>query len=311
MKRIFALIITLLLAASMVECTSEPRSDLVEPNDVATRPALDADSAKNGEPSSDVSQNAVTNTSSHAETISEMVLVDQDGVKITAKSLDFDGFWGPELKLLIENSSGKSLTLQSSNASVNGYMVETIMSVDVADGKKANDSLTFSSSDLSLCGIETIADMEFSFHIFDSDSLDTYLDTDPIKLETSAASGFAYTFDDSGTAVYEGSGVRIVLKGLSTDSLLGQELVVYIENNSDRDITVQARDVSVNGFMMDPIFSSEVASGKRAIDGITFMDSDFEDNGVTDIETVELSFHIFDLKTWDTIVDTEPVTVTF
>ena len=313
MKRIFALLIALSLAIGMVGCMSEPQSDLVEPNDVATQPAGDGGSVENGgqEPATDASQDVVTASSSHTETISETVLVDQNGIKITAKSLDFDGFMGPELKLLIENSSGKSLTFQSSNASVNGYMVETIMSVDVADGKKANDSLTFSSTDLNLCGIETVADMEFSFHIFDAESWDTYLDTEPIKLETSAASGYTYTFDDSGTAVYEGNDVRIVLKGLSSDSWLGQELVVYIENNSGRGITVQTRDVSVNGFMMEPIFSRDVAPGKHAIDGITFMDSDFEDNGITDIETVELSFHIFDLETWDTIVDTEPVTVTF
>ena len=76
-------------------------------------------------------------------------------------------------------------------------------------------------------------------------------------------------------------------------------------------VEVKTRNVSVNGFMMEPIFSSDVAPGKHAIDDITFMDSDFEDNGITNIETVELSFHIFDLETWDTIVDTEPVTVTF
>ena len=126
-------------------------------------------------------------------------------MKITAKSLDEDSLFGPELKLLLENNSGKDLTFQCRNASVNGYMIEPMMSVDVVDGKKANDSLIFMKSDLDACGIDMIADMEFSFHIFDTNEWEDYLDTDVIPLKTSAADTYEYTFDDSGDLAYEGN----------------------------------------------------------------------------------------------------------
>ena len=250
-------------------------------------------------------------TTSVEVTVEEKVLVDQDDVKITATSLE-DGLFGTELKLLVENNSDKGLTFQARNASVNGYMVDTMMSEDVAAGKKANTSLTFSTSGLKDCGIDVIADMQFYFHIFTSDSWDDYLDTDMINIETSAAGSYSQVYDDSGEVFYDQDGIKIVGKGLSAkDSFFGPGLIVYIENNSSKDFTVQVRDTSVNGFMVDTSMSQDVVVGKKAITAVTFFSSSLEENGITDITSVETSFHIFDMQNWDTIADTEAITVEF
>lgn len=255
--------------------------------------------------------NAVEGNKETEITIEEAVLVDEQGVKITAKSLSGDEIFGPELNLLIENNAGKDLTFQCRNASVNGYMVDTMMSVDVADGKKANDTLTFMNSDLELSGIRDIADMEISFHIFDS-NWNTYLDTPQIQIKTSTADSYNYVYDDSGELAFEGNGIKVVVKGLDeTSSFVGPGIVVYIANKSDKDITLQVRDVSVNGYMVDAIFSPNVLSGKHCIDTIAFMSSDLEANNITEIDNVELSFHIFEESSWDTIVDTDPVIIKF
>lgn len=287
MKRTLACIIAIIMAMSLVACGGASDSGDKEPSKVTI-----------GEKT--------------AVTIAETVLVDEAGVKITAKSLDKDGFMGPEIKLLIENNSGKDLTFQCRNASVNGYMVETMMSVDVVNGKKANDSLTFMQTDFDVCGIEAIADMEFTFHIFDTADWETYLDTAVVQIKTSIADTYEYAYDDSGELAYEENAVKIVVKGLSEDTeIWGPGIIVYIENNSDQDITVQTRDVSINGFMIDALFSCDVAAGKRAVDTITFMDSDLEENGITAIEDTELSFHIFDMAEWETIADSEIINITF
>lgn len=59
------------------------------------------------------------------------------------------------------------------------------------------------------------------------------------------------------------------------------------------------------------MFSCDVVAGKRAVDAFTFMETDLEENEITSIEDVELSFHIFDRAEWETIVDTEVVNITF
>lgn len=302
MKRTLAIILAIILAMSLVACGSPSDEEIKEPSNVVT-----GDNTEEGQQEEQVEKPEETEA-----TISETVLVDEAGIKITAKSLEVDEVFGPEIKLLIENNSGKDLTFQCRNASVNGYMVETMMSVDVVNGKKANDSLTFMQSDFEACGIEAIADMEIAFHIFDMADWETYLDTDAIQIRTSIADTFEYTYDDNGDLAYEGNGIKIVIKGLAEDdSIFGPSIVTYIENTGDKDVTVQTRDVSVNGFMVEAVFSCDVVAGKRAVDTITFMESDLEENGITTIENVELSFHVFDFDDWETIVDTEIANITF
>ncbi len=256
----------------------------------------------------------VENTTQSTEagvTVDETVLLEQDGIKITATGMD-DGLFGTELKLLIENDSSTNLTFQARNASVNGYMVDTMMSEDVAAGKKSNTSLTFSTSGLKDCGIDTIANMEFSFHIFTTDDWDDFLDSDIISLDTSAAGSYTQNYDDSGEVFYDKDGIKIIGKGLSSnDSFFGPGLIVYIENNSSKNFTVQVRDTSVNGFMIDTSMSEDVIVGKKAITAVTFFSSSLEENGITDITSIETSFHVFDMESWDTIVDTDPITINF
>ena len=244
-------------------------------------------------------------------TIEEQVLYDENSIKITALGME-DGLFGTELKLLLENNSDKSITVQARNANVNGFMVSTMMSVDIAAGKKANDSLTFETSGLKDCGIESIATMEFFFHIFDTESWDTIVDTDVITINTSIASTYTQAVDDSGEILVEEGGVKIVGKGLSDDdSVWGPGVILYIENNSEKDVTVQVRDVSINGFMVDSSMSTDIVAGKKAMSAVQFFSTDLEENAITDITDVELYFHIFNLESWDTIFDSDVIAISF
>ena len=92
-----------------------------------------------------------SSVSAQTASIEETVILDQNGLKITATDLE-DSFMGDELKLLVENNSGQNLTVQSHASSVNGYMITNIMSIDVANGKKVNDALTLTASEMEDCG---------------------------------------------------------------------------------------------------------------------------------------------------------------
>lgn len=250
-------------------------------------------------------------TSTEKVTIEKTILVDQNDIVITATELG-KSLWGPELKLLIENNSDTNLVFQVRNASVNGFMANTMMSQDVAAGKKSNTEITFTSKGLKECGIDTFANIEFSFHVFTEDGWDTYFDTDIIKIETSAASTYQNTIDDSGEVLYNDNGLKIVSKGLSSSSsVFGPGLMIYIENNTDKDYTIQTRNTSINGFMIDTIMSEKVVSGKKAITAITFLNSSLEDNEISDITSIETSFHIFNDNDWLDSIDTDVITINF
>ncbi len=246
-------------------------------------------------------------------TIEETIVFEQDGIKITANSFDnSNSLFGPEIKFLIENDSERNITVQARNVSINGYMVDSSMSADVMPQKKNNDSLTFMESSLEQCGIEKIAEIEFSFHIFDSDSWDDIINSDMITLKTSCAETYVQNYDDSGEVIYDGGDFRIISKGLSEDtSLFGPSVILYIENNMDEGITIQARDTSINGYMIEPTLSPEIAPHKRIVTTMTFFESDMEENQIEKIEAIETSFHVFYTDGWDNIIDTEPLTINF
>lgn len=303
MKRLIALFLSLALILPLTACDS---SGLTQEETPSTTEPTTAETVKPLE----TTEPTEAMTEPEVATIEEAVILDEAGVKITAKSLEFGERRGPKINLLIENNSGTALTVQCRNASVNGYMVDTMMSADVADGKKANDSLTIYQSSLDECGITEIADIEFSFHIFNSDTWDAYLDTNLIQLETSAAANHVYSFDDSGEVLCEEDGVKIVSKGVFEDDEDGKSgALVYVQNDSGENITVQVRDVSVNGFMIDAVFSTEVVNGKRALNKIEFKQSELENNDIASVEVIELYFHVFNTEDWGEDFDTDIVKI--
>ena len=180
------------------------------------------------------------------------------------KSFSNDSIFGPGLKVLIENNSDKAVTVQVRNLSINDVMIEALLSSDVEANKKANDEITFMSSQLKDANISTIQKIEFSFHIFDSENWEDSFESDMILIETESDPEYIQEYDDSGFLAYDENDLKIVMKKVSSeDSFWGADVFVYIENNSDNNITVQARDVSINGFMVEPIFSSDIVAGKK------------------------------------------------
>lgn len=104
----------------------------------------------------------------------------------------------------------------------------------------------------------------------------------------------------SGAVLFEKNDVKITYLGLvASDSYLGgYDVKLQIENNSSKDYIVQIRDLSVNGFMTDSVFSCEVAAGKKANDEIRIYKSALDKNNITNIENLEFYFAVLDSDTF-------------
>jgi len=276
-------------------------------SDSESKPISGSSTSSSSDAGSDSSQ---TDSSPKDVSIDEQVLLDRDGVVVTAKSYSKDSIWGDGIKLLVENNTSQNLTVSCRDLIVNHYMVSELFSCSVAAGKKNNETLTLSSSDLKEAGIQTVAEVEVSFHVYDSDSWDTYFDSDSITIKTSEYGNVEYIPNDSGVELFNNGQIRIVGKYVNEDTFWGTGILLYMENNSSQKITVQTRNFSVNGFMMTPLFSKTVCSGRMAMGEITLLSNEMEENGIETVEEVELSFHIYDDKTYNTVVDTDPITFT-
>lgn len=111
------------------------------------------------------------------------VIMDQNGIKITflGFSPKTNGLKGYDIKLKIENNSGKDYTVQVRELSVNGIMADSIFSSDVKDGKIANDVIWV--YNMEERGITPpITSSEFCFHIFNTNDWSDSFDSSTIKI---------------------------------------------------------------------------------------------------------------------------------
>jgi len=240
-------------------------------------------------------------------TIEEQIILDKDGLRITAKSYETDSIWGDGIKMLVENSSDKSIGISCSELIVNDYMISNLFTSTIAAGKKANETMYLSSSELKAAGIDNVGKVEMYLHTFDPDSYMTIESFDCITIKTSDFDTMDTTPNDAGEELFNSNGVRIVGRHVDEGSFWGAGVLLYIENNSGKNIIVQCDEMSINGFMVTPFFSSTVYDGKKAIDEITILSSDLDKNGISSVDEIELVFRIVDERSFITIEQSEPI----
>ncbi len=240
---------------------------------------------------------------------------------ITATALNYTNY-SVELDVFIENNSDKDLSFVSGSIgyscnSINGYMVnDGYLNCDVASGKKANDTISFSYDSLMIYGINEIADIEIGFDIGDDDFNDIY--TGPCALTTSAFDAHDYDTDlyqkiitsdaaintynyemsaFSQDALYDVNGVKLLSSGIIVNKDGETSLLLELENTTSDIVNVITSEISLNGLL---VYSSNYSSdtinpGKKAIVDImtsSILDSEYWSvYGIEEIGSIGLALN--------------------
>ncbi len=277
-------------------------SDQSEEKDVAEQ---QKDTSEEQQESEDLKEDQKKNDNT---TIEQLVIFDHDGVTITATEYVTDSIWGESVKLLIENNSDKAVGIGCNALIVNNYMIGDLFSTTVAAGKKSNETLNLYSAELEAAGIENVGQIEIYFYLYDADTYETIYTADSAVIKTSKFADMDITAEDAGVELYNENGVRIVGKYVDEDSIWGSAVLLYMENNTGKNINVSCENLSVNGYMVTSFLYTAIYNGKMAIDEITLFMSDLEANGITSIDEIELVFNIVDADTYSTIATSDVVT---
>ena len=241
-------------------------------------------------------------------TIEEAVVYDKDGIKITAKEYETDSIWGDGIKFLIENDTKQNIGVGCSALIVNDYMITDLFATTVAAGMKTNETMHLSSSQLKAAGIDIIGQIEIYFHIYDTDTFKNIADPDCVTIKTSLYDQMDTKADDSGEVLYDKDGIKIIGKYADENSFWGTAILLYIENTSNKNVTIQASNVSINGYTFDAaLLSATVYAGKKAYSEITLFSSELEQNGITSVDEVSLKFKILDAKTFKELAKSDVI----
>ena len=309
-KIIIALLLFALVFSFFVGCSSDDNA-----------PASAEQNTESAEQNTERTEQNAGRTEQNAETaetgtttpdvvsVSEALLFEQEGVRLTVTGLE-ESWMGTELQVLIENDSDVPVTVQVRNVSVNGFMLnDAVFSPSVTPGNRVNDSITFMSNGLETSGIDTFGVIELSFVVFHSESWDDIFQTEFIGIETSAARHFTQALPNTIETIYDQDGISISYMGLE-ESFLGEDVVLFIINDTDRPIIVQARDEAVNGLMVTGVMSATVLPGRMTVTSLGFGSWDLEANNIEVIETVAFRFAILDYDNWANTTLTDMIELT-
>ncbi len=252
-------------------------------------------------------------------TIEKTELFNENGVTVTANKLKYDDdedYGKYVLSYTIKNDSDKTINVSTALFSINGIMYDYGYIYGTVDaGKKLNDSCNIYFSDLESFDIGTIANIDIKVKAYDDDSYDDIGESKTVSVKTSADGTFNQKYDDSGVVIYDANDVKIICKKVVEDKYYDAGVIkFYIENNSDKDISISSsyNKTYINDTAADLSFYPNVAAGcKMYYDAAIYTSAeDLDIKDYNDIKTLDMEISLSDMDTYDDI-DAEEVTVEF
>ncbi len=123
------------------------------------------------------------------------------------------------------------------------------------------------------------------------------VDEDEDEEEGWKPSGVEYTISNEVIVDDENCTFKIVKA--EEDEFWGFILKAFCENKTDDTTLMFSIDnVSVNGYMVDPYWATEVSPGKKLNDEISFSTTDFENIGITSADEITFTLSVYDSDDW-------------
>lgn len=244
----------------------------------------------------------------HVPTIEQTELYNDNGIRITADAFcAYTYVDSYALRVTVANDSDRDVTVFTDSLSVNGYMLNlSNMFCEVEAGETVQEYLDLRTSDLEDAGIDTIANLEFVLDLYDSNDYTDIDRTELITLDTSEPDDYVQPVDDSGREVYNDGSIRIVFQGMEVDETSNGTAKFFLENISDRNLSVTESDISINGQSSYATFWISLRPGTHAVTSIYFYG--LEELGITEtaqLEELAISLIVRDMETYEICNDTE------
>ena len=219
------------------------------------------------------------------------VLVDEAGVKVTFNSLGFSTT-SPEdvcMNATVENNTSEEIKINNYVGTVNGYVASVTFIKDgerhfsIAPGETVDGGFEFTAYSLEESRVAKVAEIGVSIEAASGPDVlfEKYVElkSDPhIEVDDSLA--------DVGEEIYNDGNIRLEFIGTAKEreSSENREMVLLLENMSDRNIVAAVNNFSVNGIECDKIFYDQVVPGAKLV-GIQQIEN--VDDGVSAGDKIE------------------------
>ena len=234
-------------------------------------------------------------------TIEKQVLVDQNGIVISALEYVYDADGKEGIMLSVTNNTDSTISIYTDTIIVDNYAISSYFMEDVAAGETVNSMLEFELFDLDPAFVGAVEQVELALVVYDTNSCDEVLTTDLINIQTSAYANPDEVSIPEGVELYNEGGIKIIGMYVDPDGIYGTDVMLYVENTSDKNIEIEAVKVVANGVEMESWFDGFVNAGKKKVGPLELNNEEQVDGEVEKVEDVEVQFEIMDRDTYDII----------
>jgi nitrogen regulatory protein PII len=122
---------------------------------------------------------------------------------------------------------------------------------------------------------------------------------DSVKVETSKTEE-EIIVSDKEVVIVDNEMYTFKVKGMVQDNFWEtQDVKVYVENKTDKTLHFSWDEVSVNGYMVDPFWGTEVAPGKKENTTVSFYDTSLAENDIDLIKEITFVLNVYDDTFYD------------
>ena len=249
-----------------------------------------------------------TFAASASDTEALHTFIDDENVIFSLTSIEEDDLFGYTWSVYLENKTDKNLMFSLEDVSVNDVMCDPFWAANVTAGNKSNESISWING-FDEIGIEKVTKVEFRLKVYDDDDWSTDPLTNNVHIYypegEDAFEEYVREGQDTDTVLFDNDSASMTVIGFEPDDLFGYTVKTYLVNKTDKTLMFSTENATVNGFMCDPFWATTVAPGKVSYSDITWGTSSFEENGITEVEKIELPITIYDYDDFmsDNIVD--------
>lgn len=93
--------------------------------------------------------------------------------------------------------------------------------------------------------------------------------------------------------MYDTDGIRIIAKNANTDKYQSENLLLYVENDTDCYVNVFTQNITISGKEVTGMYMAEMLPRTKSLDVVAFMRTTMDALDVEKLEEMEIGFQIF------------------
>lgn len=277
MKRIFCLLLVLLISFSLWGCATEEKASIPE------------------------------NITFKGET-----LLDNEQCRITATSVTESDPEGCVVTLEMENRTDLALVAEINTASVDGCMINPGVSEPISPKETITTQVSFPKTDLDGYGITATTQIEMNFNIYDEDTFEEVSINEDFVLYPrgkEAARTQKRKAQKTDIVLMDNEQCKIIVTEKHPDSFWGYDLSVYILNKTDKTLMFTTQEAFLNDVACDPFWTHTIPAGRCSNTTMYWFENNLKSAGIDKVEEITLLLSVADLANWQKTIATETVTI--